>query len=302
MKYNNIEEESEFGKFHPLVNFIYFTIVIVLTMFSMNPIYLILTFIASWTYSIVLKGIKGLKFNIALSIPVMAIMTFINTFFTHNGKTVLFYLNNNAITLEALYYGIASSVMLISIIIWFSCYNVILTSDKIIYLFGRIVPVLGLTISMCFRYVPLLRKRFKEINEGQKSMGRNLSEGSLIFRIRQFFKELSILISWSLEEAIETSDSMEARGYGLKGRTSFHLYHFEKRDIQGIILIILLGIMPLILCFMGKTDIYYYPTIMFPKTDILQISSIVMYFIILTIPTIIDVRGRKKWNKYNLEM
>lgn len=302
MKENNIEEESEFGKFHPLVNFIYFAIVIILTMFSMNPIFLGLTCIASWIYSIVLKGIKGLKFNIALSAPIMLIMTFVNTFFTHNGATVLFYLNNNAVTLEALYYGIASSVMLISVIIWFSCYNVILTSDKLIYLFGRIAPVLALTISMCFRYIPLLRKRFKEINEGQKCMGRNISHGSFIFRIRQFFKEVSILISWSLEEAIETSDSMEARGYGLRGRTSFHLYHFSKRDIQSIILILLLGSIPLTLCFMGKTDIYYYPEIMFPKIDIMQILSIIMYLVILIIPTIIDVRGKRKWNKYSLEM
>ena len=30
--------------------------------------------------------------------------------------------------------------------------------------------------------------------------------------------------------AIETSDSMRSRGYGLKGRTAFSIYHFTRKD------------------------------------------------------------------------
>lgn len=41
---------------------------------------------------------------------------------------------------------------------------------------------------------------------------------------------LSILVTWALENAIETSDSMRSRGYGLKGRTAFSIYKFTKKD------------------------------------------------------------------------
>ena len=41
---------------------------------------------------------------------------------------------------------------------------------------------------------------------------------------------LSILVTWALENAIETSESMRSRGYGLKGRTAFSIYKFTKKD------------------------------------------------------------------------
>ena len=302
MKKTNLEKENEFKSYHPLISFIYFCIVIGISMFSMNPVFLGLSFVSSWVYSIILKGKKAVKFNICFCIPIIIIMTLINGLSTHNGMTILFYLNNNAITLEAILYGLASSVMLCSVIIWFSCYNVVITSDKIIYLFGRIAPVLALTISMCFRFIPLLKNRFKEINQGQKCMGRDISSGSIIFKIRQFFKQVSILIAWSLEEAIETSDSMEARGYGLKGRTSFHLYHFEKRDLLALIYILIVSIMPIISCITGKTDIYYYPKIVFTKLEIMTIISMITYLLLLLFPVIIEVKGARKWKKFNLEM
>ncbi len=63
----------------------------------------------------------------------------------------------------------------------------------------------------------------------KKSMGRDVSEGSLFNRIRAGFNMLSILVTWALENAIETSDSMRSRGYGLKGRTAFSIYKFTKK-------------------------------------------------------------------------
>lgn len=295
-------ENSEFAAFHPVVNLIYYVFVIGITMFSMNPVFLFITFLISFIYSVLLKGIKAAKFNCLLSIPVLVITAIINPLFSHDGVTVLFYLNMNPVTMEAVLYGIASAVLMASIIIWFSTFNVIMSSDKIIYLFGRIVPVIALTISMCFRFVPLLKNRFKEITEGQKCMGRDFTSGSVNSRIRQFFKEISILIAWSLETSIETADSMEARGYGLKGRTSFHLFKFTKRDFSCFLAMFLLGITVVIGCCLGKTDIYYYPSIYIPKTDIYTIIVGLAYFLLLILPIVIDIKGEIKWKQYSLEM
>ena len=38
------------------------------------------------------------------------------------------------------------------------------------------------------------------------------------------------MISWSLENSMELSSSMRARGYGLHGRTNFSLFKFGARD------------------------------------------------------------------------
>ena len=39
-----------------------------------------------------------------------------------------------------------------------------------------------------------------------------------------------------LENAIDTSDSMKSRGYGLTGRTAYSNSVFDKRDVTALIL------------------------------------------------------------------
>ncbi len=301
-KYIGIGDNNEFSSFHPIVNFVYFCSVIIIAMFSMNPVFLVITFVTGFIYSVMLGGIKAVKFNLIFAIPVLILTMIINPLSNHKGVTVLFYLNENAITLEAILYGLAASAMLVGVVMWFSCFNKVMTGDKIIYLFGRVIPVIALLISMCFRFIPLLKSRFHEIHDGQKYMGREFSKREILKKGRLLAKEISILIAWSLEAAIETSDSMEARGYGLKGRTSFHIFKFTKRDRNLLIVIIALSLVILIGCSLGANGMYYYPAITFIAPWTLIIPMAISYFILLILPIIIDIKGEQKWQKLNLEM
>lgn len=176
-----------------------------------------------------------------------------------------------------------------------------MTSDKFIYLFGKAAPVLGLTLSMIFRFIPLLKSRFAEISTGQKCMGRGQQKG-FIRKTRLILKEVSILISWSLEASIETADSMEARGYGLRGRTSFHLFKFTMRDFKALAAIAVTGGISAAGCIMGKTSMYYYPVIKAGEFDIMTVLTAAAYALLLAIPFAIDVRGEMKWKQLNLQM
>ena len=294
-------ETSTFAGYHPAVNFIFFVFAIGITMFSMDPAFLALTLAASWTWSYILSGSKGIRFNLLMTIPVVLLMAVINTLFTHNGATVLFYLFGNRITLESFIYGLAGAVMLSSVIVWFSCFNIIMTSDKFIYLFGKAAPVLALTLSMIFRFIPLLKSRYAEISMGQRCMGRH-TEKSFLEKVRQTVKEVSILISWSLEASIETSDSMEARGYGLKGRTSFHLFKFTDRDRKLLVFMGILGLLTAAGCIMGLTTIYYYPTIVLGTWNLMKILTLAAYGILLFTPAVIDILGEKKWQALQSEI
>lgn len=145
---------------------------------------------------------------------------------------MLYYVESsgNWITLESLVYGIVLGAVMFVVIQWFSCYNEIMTTDKFIYLFGKLIPALSLILSMALRFVPRFLGQLKLIRNGQKAMGKDISEGNLFDRIHAGLNMLSILITWALENAIETSDSMRSRGYGLKGRTAFSIYHFTRKD------------------------------------------------------------------------
>lgn len=299
---DGLGENSTFADYHPLVNLIYFALAIGICMFSMSPFFLAAGFVFSWCYCILLKGIKAVKFNIIISLIMILTMVVINMFFNNNGATVLFYINTNRITVESIYYGLCSAIMLVTIIIWFSGFNVIMSAEKLIYIFGKAAPVLGLTLSMIFRFIPLLRSRFEEISLGQKCMGRSHAEGSIIERCRQLLKEVSILIAWSLEASIESADSMEARGYGLRGRTSFHLYKLARRDKAALAILIAMGIPLVAAVAKGLTNIAFYPVIQNPVPGHAGVIVLILYICMLMTPIVIDIAGEYKWKQYNLKM
>ena len=298
---DGLGEQAEFFSYHPLVNLSCFGFIIGVAMFSTHPLFLALILLAGSMYSALLKGKRAWRTNVGMLLFMLAFMTLVNGLVTHNGVTVLFYLNQNRVTLEALLFGMASAALLAGVIIWFGCFQIIMSSDKFIYLFGRVVPILAMTLSMVFRFLPLFKARFTEIHNGQKCMGRNISGGSRIGRIRAFFKEVSILIAWSLEASIETSDSMEARGYGLRGRTSFHLYRFSRRDAVALAVIGLLGALSVTGCAMGKTAIYYYPGIWVKAPDVWFFITLVSYLALLVLPMAIDIEGERKWRQLYFE-
>ena len=295
-------KESEFSRLHPLVNFVYLASVVAITIIANNPIMLCIAFFASLLYSVILCGIGGVKKNLFLVIPILVFTVMIQPLFSHNGNTPLYYINNNAVTLESVVYGLTISVLLISTIQWFACYNVLITSDKFLYLFGRIIPSLALVISMIFRMIPLLRYRFNEIDEAQVAMGKKLKGMGLYNRAKVFMKELSILIAWSLEASIDTSDSMEARGYGLKGRTSFHLFKWKKRDCVWIAAI--LGISGV--CIYGIVEksiqVYYFPIFRMKEMSLTSYFTFISFAMLAIGPILYDLGGKQKWRRLNSKM
>ena len=106
-----------------------------------------------------------------------------------------------------------------------------MTTDKFIYLFGRIIPALSLILSMALRFVPRFTAQLKVIRSGQKTMGRDVSEGSLFARIRHGLNMLSILVTWRWKRQLTILlIPCEAGDDGLKGRTAFSIYHFTRKD------------------------------------------------------------------------
>lgn len=288
---------DSFSSFHPIVNFLYFLVVLIFSMFFMHPIFQIIALISAITYSMMIKGLrKGIKINIAYMLPMLLFMAFLNPLFNHEGVTILFYLKDgNPITFESILYGIASATMFITVIIWFSCYNAVMTSDKFIYLFGRIIPSLSLIFSMVLRFVPRYLEQIKIISNAQKSIGRDLSQGGIIKRAKNGIKILSIMTTWALENSIETADSMRARGYGLSGRTSFSIFSFDNRDKIGVSAIILLVSIILIGAFKGENTIKFFPSIKFSEITEFSIFIYIVYLILCMLPVIINIQEAIRW-------
>ena len=288
--------KDDFSTYHPVVNFIYFTLVLVFAMFLMHPVCLALSFIAAFTYSLRLNGRRVLRFNLKYMLPLMLLTALLNPLFNHQGMTVITYLGTgNPLTLESILYGLAAAAMLVTVIGWFSCYNAVMTSDKFIYLFGRIIPSLSLLFSMVLRFVPRFKAQLKTVSAAQRCIGRDTSTGTLRQRARHAIAIISIMTTWALENAIETADSMKARGYGLPGRTAFSIYHFERRDKQVLLLILCLGVYVLIGAIYGSLGFSYFPALRYAPITPYSISVFIAYPLLLTLPLIIDRKEDARW-------
>lgn len=218
-----------YSRYNPLVLIVYFFSVVLVTMFTVNPVILGLSLFASITCYSLLADRKELIFNIAFYALMFLLIVITNPLFNQNGETVLFVMFGFNVTMEAVLYGCAVGVMIIDVIFWFKCYNHIVTDDKFMYVFGSIIPKLSLVISMSLRFVTLFKQQAVNISETQKTLGLYSGE-KLKDRLSGGMRVFMSVLSWSLENSIDTSSSMKARGYGAGRRTNFSMYKFSLRD------------------------------------------------------------------------
>lgn len=229
---------------HPLCAFAYMLCVLGITIITRHPI--MLGFSAA--------GALALLFFTGRSIaayPIIALVTAVmNPVFSHNGATVLFFVGNTAVTAEAFVYGVLFGVMLACASAWSVVGSSLLSSDKWIWLFGRIAPAAGLTLSCALRFVPLFAMRVREFSQVQKAQ-----------TLRGYLAAFGAAVSWSAEEAIISADSMKSRGYGTARRTSFALYRFGRQDAAVLAFIVLISAVCIASLCMGGAQFYCYPAV-----------------------------------------
>ena len=238
-----------FSGYHPLINFTYFVIVIGLSMFYMHPVFLALSLIGSVSYSIYLKGRKTVKVFLFGMLPVCLLAAAANPLFSHAGATMLFYLKDgNPVTLESIVYGLASGLMLAGVISWFSVFHEVMTSDKFMYLFGKVIPAFSLLLSMTLRFVPRFTEQIRRVAEAQQCIGRNVNNGNIFQRAKSMIPVLVPLFVSAFRRADELAMAMESRCYhGGEGRTRMRELHFHAGDLVAtlLLLFVLAGIIVL---------------------------------------------------------
>lgn len=288
--------KDSFSSYHPVVNFLYFAGVIVFAMVFMHPVCLTISLIFSIAYAIYLNGKKAIQFNLRYMLPMLIVTALINPAFNHEGATILTYLHSgNPLTLESITYGIAAAMMYVTVIGWFSCYNAVMTSDKFIYLFGRIIPAMSLIFSMVLRFVPRFKAQLAVVSYAQRCIGRDVVSGSVIARVKHGIRILSIMVTWMLENAIETADSMKSRGYGLKGRTAFSLFQFDHRDKMAVIAIGSLVGYLIAGAIMKGLHFRYFPTMRGADLSAFNMSLFMAYAVLCAMPLMMNVWEDRKW-------
>lgn len=282
-----------FKSLHPITTFLFFMFSFSVCLLSSNPYLIAICFITGALYGAKLQGKRCLSYLIKFIFPFIVLITVFNGFVNHYGVSVLFVLKDgNNFTLESLVYGFVSAVKIANMLLWLECFNEIITSEKIIFLFGRLSPRIALILSMVLRFIPLIRSQSEEIIKAEKGIG-NANNKNNFDKIKKALRRISILISWVLEKGIDTSDSMRARGYGLKSRTSFNSYIFSVKDLISI-LVFIFSFMVLVLA-KEKLEAFYNPIIIIPDIDLIHLFILFLFFTVLSTPILFDIWEEKRW-------
>jgi len=261
-----------FKKFHPAANLIYFIIGFAAIFLASGVILYISALIALVIFNIAADRARRLKSNLVFFIIIAAAMLVLNPLFDPRGLIILFYLFGNPVTLEAVISGLELALSLLCVLMLFTAFNIIISQDKFLYLFSRFARQTAFVIMLAVRFVPSLRRRTGEIAQ----LSRGSERKSVKNKLKNGMNIILTLISWSLEDAVITAQSMRARGYGLTNKRAFYfIYKFKPRDFIFI----------------------FFNIILF--TAFVLFNNIIFFIFIFALPVFSEIINYLKWSIYD---
>ena len=214
---------------HPAVSLLFFALAIGCALLWRHPACLLISLVCGAWNAMRLTRRKRRRAGWPVLAAAVLLTAAINAAFNHRGVTRLTYLpSGNALTLESLLFGLSSGLLLAAVLLWFRCFSRVFTAEKWMYLFAKATPALALLLSMSLQFFEKFRRRFQKVTAAQAALASNgpAKERPLQTARRSF----AVMLSWSLESAIVTADSMKSRGYGTARRTAMTRFHFTRRD------------------------------------------------------------------------
>lgn len=288
---------NSFSYYHPLVLFFYFASVILFSMFFFHPVILIISLGGAFLFDATSQPLSSTARSLTVYFVLFVLVTLTNPLFSHDGVTVLFFFNNNPVTMEAVYYGMGIGAMLAGVMYWFKNYTRTMSSDKSLYLFARISPGLSLVLSSVFRFIPIFKRQMKKVFDTQKTLG-IYKEGSFSDKIRSGVAVFSVMVTWSLETAFETAASMKARGYGFPGRTGFSVFKFTRFDAVAIVYIFIFSATVVSGALSNGLEYSFYPSLSGIDTSPLTIISYGAFFLMAFFPGVYEIKEKIKWKYF----
>ena len=244
-----------------------------------------------------INGKKTILATLSFGVPMFIMVALANPLFNHHGATFLFYIEDNPVTLESFIYGLVSGGMMFAAVVWFTCYNTVVSSDKFLYIFGKILPSIALIVSMTLSLIPKLLSQVKVIADSQRTLGMDWKSGSAKQRVVSGARILSILVSWALEDAVTTADSMRARGYGQHRRSNFSIFRFGRRDGIMLSVIAVLFAAEIYTYASGRGSMIFYPTTVWPEMNFVNILLYGAFFALGILPSVIQLKEDRKWKQ-----
>lgn len=285
----------EFARYHPAINLLYFTAVLTGTILFRQPVFLCLSYVCAFLYLLKLRGLRALIPGLGL-LPLALLYALWYGSYHHFGLTVLgVNFIGNQVTLESFLCGGTWAMVCVAAVLWMGCVHAVFTTDKIVYLLGRVSPHLSLYLSILLRTVPRLNKQRQRIELAQRGIGRGKGQGNILQRMRNALRRGSILLTWLIEGIVTTSDSMRCRGCSLRGRTAYSLYRFDGRDRSFVIGLCSLVCVLLMALLLDQTMIRFAPQVVMMPITPMSCLFYAAWAALCLLPPVLELLGARRF-------
>lgn len=282
---------TAFDTAHPVVPALYFAGTSVLMMCALQPVYVGISLVAALLFSLCCRGLRATLAGLRWQLPLLALVCLANPLFSASGSTVVCRIGPVAVYAEALAFGACMGALMVSVVVWLECASRVLTQDRLLAVSGRVLPTVSLMVSMTAQLVPQLMRRAQTVRqvEAACTAARKCETGS---GLKSHSRLGTMLLTWSLEDSLERSDAMRARGWGASPRrTSYRTWRFRAGDAVALVVIGLLLAFDAFLAAVARSQFHFYPTM--PR--LVAWWGYVPYIVLLLVPTVLDLCQRALW-------
>lgn len=234
-----MDRQRYFSLLHPAVLLLFCAMSILLSMALFHPVYTALSLSCAILCHGFFLGARRLGRALGGAVVLAAAVAVVNPLVNQRGVRVWFYLFDRMVTVESALFGLCSGCALAAALLWFGSASALITGDKFLFLFSRFLPGVSLMLSMTMKLIPVTRYKIRCIQAARRGLGGGARE-SLGQKLGEGVRTCSILLEWSMEDSIETADSMRARGFGSGRRTFMKNYAWHRADLTaGAVLLLL---------------------------------------------------------------
>lgn len=278
--------KDSFKRLHPAVLLIYFAMQAVLTAVCFHP----LTIGVSMTCALMFIAITASPASalrwLLMSALYMVCFGVINPLINHQGETVLFLFLNRRITLQSICYGVLTGAMVSAMCLWLYLMGKSVDSKKAVYLFGKTLPSITLMVFMSVRLIKRYQQKTEEILDTRKGLYQD--EG----RLSMVKETAGTLLTFGLENGVDTADSMSARGYGCHKPTSYYDYYVTVKDIISAVILFIAAAVILFGVFNGCCKMYFFPKFFVEASNPIVFAA---YFVMCAYPLFMFVWSEIRW-------
>lgn len=289
---------SGFRSLHPAPLLAYYAGAALLSMMLLHPVFLGSSVLFWIALNLTYGSRENMLRTLILFMAAGAVLFVFNPLFSRQGEHVIFLLGNRPVTLEAIGYGATLILSVLSVLFAFMSYRLVVTTDKFVYLFGGMWPKGTLLLVMAMRFFPLLQDRLRIVTRVQRAKGVSLRRGTLRERGENGMRLLQALLGWSLEEALQTADSMKARGFGTGPRSAYAAYRMRLRDWTTVLWLTAAFLVCLTGWFYGYGRLTFYPSLEPLRLQSAEQVCYAVFLLYLGTPIIVDGKEWLRWRYY----